>query len=130
VESLALGTPVVGYRRGCLPELVDEASTGLLVDPGDEDGLAARILAARALHPSACRRAAATRFAPSVMAENYLNLYQTVIQRAALRSASTKGPAQSPVLASSRRTPHLPLIKADAGGTAASTVIGSAVPRP
>ncbi|MDT7635920.1 MAG: hypothetical protein QOC83_208, partial [Pseudonocardiales bacterium] len=24
VESLALGTPIVGYRRGCLPELVDD----------------------------------------------------------------------------------------------------------
>ena len=43
VESLALGTPVVGFRRGCLPELVEHGRTGLLVDPGDEDALAAAV---------------------------------------------------------------------------------------
>jgi glycosyltransferase involved in cell wall biosynthesis len=47
VESLALGTPVVGYGRGCLPELLDEGRTGRLVAPDDEDALAA-LLAARA----------------------------------------------------------------------------------
>ena len=43
VESLALGTPVVGFRRGCLPELVEHGRTGLLVDPGDIDALAAAV---------------------------------------------------------------------------------------
>ena len=82
VESLALGTPVLGYRRGCLPELIDEASTGVLVDPYDEDGLAAGFRSIAALSPAACRRAAAARFAPSVMADKYLSLYETVVERA------------------------------------------------
>jgi glycosyltransferase involved in cell wall biosynthesis len=82
VESLALGTPIVGYRRGCLPELVDEASTGFLVDPGDEDELLSRLRAAASLNPAACRRAAATRFAPAIMAERYLDLYDKVVNRA------------------------------------------------
>ncbi len=81
VESLALGTPVLGYRRGCLPELVDEASTGLLVDSGDEDGLAAGFRGVATLSPAACRRAAAARFTPSVMAEKYLSLYEAVVER-------------------------------------------------
>ena len=38
IESLALGTPVVGYRRGCLPELV-EPGTGLLAEPDNEPEL-------------------------------------------------------------------------------------------
>ncbi|CAM4271724.1 glycosyltransferase [Kibdelosporangium persicum] len=84
VESLALGTPIVGYRRGCLPELVDEAVTGFLVDPDDEETLAVRLQTARALDPRACRRAAATRFAPAVMAEQYLNLYEVVLHRVRL----------------------------------------------
>lgn len=89
VESLALGTPVLGYRRGCLPELIDETSTGLLVDPGDEDGLAIGFRSIAALSPVACRRSAAGRFAPSVMADKYLSLYETVINRSgsARRSA-------------------------------------------
>lgn len=60
VESLALGTPVLGYRRGCLSELIDETSTGLLVDPGDEDGLAAGFREYRGAEPgglpAGCRR--------------------------------------------------------------------------
>ncbi|MEU3624925.1 glycosyl transferase family 1 [Amycolatopsis coloradensis] len=88
VESLALGTPVVGYRRGCLPELIDEARTGFLVDAGDEDGLVRGLRAATALTSASCRGAAARRFAPSVMAERYLELYETVLDRAAVSDGS------------------------------------------
>ena len=55
VESLALGTPVVGFRRGCLPELIDDGRTGLLVDPGDEDALDAAVADAARLDPADCR---------------------------------------------------------------------------
>ena len=38
LEAMAVGTPVVGWRAGALPEVVDGA--GLLVSPGDRAGLA------------------------------------------------------------------------------------------
>jgi glycosyltransferase involved in cell wall biosynthesis len=93
VESLALGTPVVGYRRGCLPELIDEGSTGLLCTPGDEDGLRLGISQAAFLDPAACRSAAATRFTPGVMAEQYLHLYEKVVagRPAALTQSTAAG---------------------------------------
>jgi glycosyltransferase involved in cell wall biosynthesis len=81
VESLALGTPVVGFRRGCLPELIEHGRTGMLVDPGDEAALAAAVGDAAALDPDACRREAARRFTPSRMAERYLRLYAKVLAR-------------------------------------------------
>jgi glycosyltransferase involved in cell wall biosynthesis len=81
VESLALGTPVVGFRRGCLPELVEHGRTGLLVDPGDEDALAAAAGRAAGLDPDDARREAARRFTPSRMAERYLRLYDKVLAR-------------------------------------------------
>jgi glycosyltransferase involved in cell wall biosynthesis len=81
-EALALGTPVVGYRRGCLPELVEHGRTGLLVEPGDEDALDAAVAAASALDPQECRREAARRFTPARMAERYLRLYDQVLSRA------------------------------------------------
>jgi len=81
VESLALGTPVVGFRRGCLPELVEHGRTGLLVDPGDEDALAAAAAEAALLSPDDCRREAARRFTPARMAERYLRLYDRVLTR-------------------------------------------------
>ena len=80
-ESLALGTPVVGYGRGCLPELVESGRTGLLVSPGDEDALAAAVTAASTVDPQECRREAARRFTPARMAEKYLRLYSRVLDR-------------------------------------------------
>jgi glycosyltransferase involved in cell wall biosynthesis len=81
VESLALGTPVVGFRRGCLPELVEDGRTGLLVDPGDADALAVAVGEVTRLNPDDCRREAARRFTPSRMADRYLRLYDKVLQR-------------------------------------------------
>jgi glycosyltransferase involved in cell wall biosynthesis len=76
VESLALGTPVVGLRRGCLPELVDHGRTGLLTDEVSE--LADLVLAADLLDSRDCQREAATRFTPEIMATRYVELYETV----------------------------------------------------
>jgi len=79
VESLALGTPVVGFRRGCLPELVEHGRTGLLVEPGDEGALAAALLGIPELDVEHCRREAARRFTPERMARRYLRLYEKVL---------------------------------------------------
>jgi glycosyltransferase involved in cell wall biosynthesis len=97
-EALALGTPVVGYRRGCLPELVEHGRTGLLVEPGDEDTLAAAIAGAADLDPRECRREAARRFTPGRMAERYLRMYEQVRSRTgrptSLRPARMVGPSR------------------------------------
>jgi glycosyltransferase involved in cell wall biosynthesis len=95
VEALALVTPVVGYRRGCLPELVEHGRTGLLVDCGDEDALASAVCAAARLDPRECRRVAATRFTPARMGDRYMQLYTDVParrSRAGLRTGY--GPAR------------------------------------
>ncbi|MEU4623826.1 glycosyltransferase [Actinoplanes sp. NPDC023801] len=74
VESLALGTPVVGIARGCLPELIDDGVTGLLTT--DEEALGELVHKAGAIDPGACRAAAESRFTPAVMAASYLALYE------------------------------------------------------
>lgn len=81
-ESLALGCPVVGFRRGCLPELIDHGRTGLLATPDDEDDLADQLTASRQIDPATCAKEAATRFSPAVMAERYLQLYHHVLTKA------------------------------------------------
>jgi glycosyltransferase involved in cell wall biosynthesis len=43
VEALAVGTPVIATRVGGVPEVVDDGVNGLLVEPGDVEGLAAAI---------------------------------------------------------------------------------------
>jgi len=42
LEAFAAGTPVMASRIGSLPDIVDEGLTGMLVAPGDADGLARR----------------------------------------------------------------------------------------
>jgi glycosyltransferase involved in cell wall biosynthesis len=84
VESLALGTPVVGYGRGCLPELVEPGRTGLLVEPGDADALAEAVTRAGELDTGECRREAARRFTPARMAARYLRLYERVLERSSV----------------------------------------------
>ena len=43
VEALAVGCPVIATSVGGVPEIVHDSENGLLVEPGDADGLAAAI---------------------------------------------------------------------------------------
>ncbi len=76
VESLALGTPVVGIARGCLPELIEDGRTGLLT--ADEQDLGELVHKAGLVAGGECRAEAARRFTPAVMAAAYLRLYEQV----------------------------------------------------
>ena len=42
-EAQTAGCPVAGYRRGTLPEVVEEGVSGILVDADDIEGLAMAI---------------------------------------------------------------------------------------
>lgn len=61
VEAMAAGVPVVASRTGGIPDLVRHAETGLLVEPGDEAGLAAAVSRLLSNRDEAARFAAAGR---------------------------------------------------------------------
>jgi glycosyltransferase involved in cell wall biosynthesis len=76
MEALASGTPVVAWRSGALPELIDHGRTGFLVD--SEAELAAAIVEASRLDGELCRREAERRFSARRMATQYLELYRQI----------------------------------------------------
>ena len=57
-ESLACGTPVIGLRRGAVPEVVDDGVTGFVCDTVNE--LVASAVKVPSLSRAACRAAMAT----------------------------------------------------------------------
>lgn len=87
MEAMAAGTPVIAYRSGALPEVVEDGVTGFLVDNVNE--MAEAMGRVHTLSPEACRRRARERFSEERMARQYLELYAALAgtRRAARRYA-------------------------------------------
>lgn len=45
LEAMAIGTPVIATNIGGIPDIIEDGRTGLLVKPGDVDGLSSAIVA-------------------------------------------------------------------------------------
>lgn len=73
-ESLACGTPVVGYRRGGLPEFIP-GDCGVLVEPGDVTAAAAAVERVCRLDRARCRAHAVAHCSLEAMVDAYLELY-------------------------------------------------------
>jgi glycosyltransferase involved in cell wall biosynthesis len=74
IESMACGTPVIAYRRGSVPEVIDEGVTGFIVE-GVEQAAAAVGAALRA-DRRRCRETVERRFSAARMAEDYCDIYR------------------------------------------------------
>ncbi len=77
MEAIASGTPVVAFRSGALPEIIDDGVTGFIVD--SEDTMVEAIESARDLSPRVCRSVAEQRFSAAQMMDKYLALYKDII---------------------------------------------------
>jgi glycosyltransferase involved in cell wall biosynthesis len=77
MEALACGTPVVAFRIGALPEVIDHGRTGFLVSDVHEMAQALREVGS--IDPAECRREAERRFSSELMISRYLDLYRQLV---------------------------------------------------
>lgn len=77
IEAMACGTPVLAFRRGSAPEVIDEDVTGCLAD--DVSEAVAKLGRVLALDRARVRRRFETRFSSTRMATEYVALYRRLL---------------------------------------------------
>ncbi len=78
VEAIACGTPVIATARGSMPEIVRHGENGFLV--GSIDEAAAAVDLTSSLDRSAVRATVEQRFDVNRMVDEYLDVYQRVVE--------------------------------------------------
>lgn len=86
MEAAACGTPVVALRRGALPEVVAEGTTGFLVDNCAQ--MIEQLPRIDEIHPEQCRAYAMPHYSSQTMADAYEGLYRKVLSLAYSHSAA------------------------------------------
>ncbi|MCH5641229.1 glycosyltransferase family 4 protein [Gordonia sp. ABSL49_1] len=79
-ESLSCGTPVAGFGRGGLPEVVGHGA-GVLVGRDDVEALVAAVEDAARLDRAAVRRHAVAHCSQGAMVDRYLQVYTSMVSR-------------------------------------------------
>jgi glycosyltransferase involved in cell wall biosynthesis len=77
IEAFASGTPVIAWRRGSVPEVVEDGLTGFVVDSIEEAVQAVSGL--DHLSRASCRRAFEQRFDAGRMATDYVEVYRRLV---------------------------------------------------
>jgi glycosyltransferase involved in cell wall biosynthesis len=78
-EAFACGTPVIGFRRGSVPDVVINHVNGFAVD--DVEGAVYAVKKLPRLDRSAVREDCERRFSPKVIVDQYESLYREVLER-------------------------------------------------
>jgi glycosyltransferase involved in cell wall biosynthesis len=100
IEAMANGTPVIAFKRGSVPEILDEGVTGFVVDSIDE--AVATIQLAKALDRGMIRCRFEERFSAERMARDYVTLYSELLHTGRLDPVLTSA---MPPLATANAAP-------------------------
>ena len=93
IEAMACGTPVLAFRQGSVPEVIDEGVTGIVVD--SEQEAVCRLGSLLSLNRSAVRRRFEERFTATRMAGDYVELYRSLMASATQVRAPSATPRRS-----------------------------------
>jgi glycosyltransferase involved in cell wall biosynthesis len=101
IEAMACGTPVLAFRNGSVPEVIDSGITGEVVESVAE--AMCKIGSVLALDRGRVRRRFDQRFSAGRMARDYIKIYQRLAGVGAMRS---KQPSTSTVGTDTGETAH------------------------
>src|SRR5437868_4304548 len=87
IEALACGTPVIGFRCGSVPEVIDDGVTGFIVDELDAAVEAVRNI--ESISRYRCRETFDARFTASRMAHEYVSVYRGILDNRMVPSRNT-----------------------------------------
>jgi len=77
MEAIGAGAPVIAFRSGALPEIVEHGRTGFIVDSVEE--MADAIARTHEIDSAACRTTARARFSIRRMINRYFDAYRSII---------------------------------------------------
>ena len=78
IEAMAAGTPVIAWRRGSVPEIIDEGVSGMIVSSLEEAVAAVRQIGR--IDRRAVRESFEKRFTDSRMAADYIETFEMMLQ--------------------------------------------------
>jgi glycosyltransferase involved in cell wall biosynthesis len=78
IEAMACGTPVIAYRAGSVPEVVDDGVTGYVVE--DLEQAVRAVEQASTLSRKRCRERFEERFSAARMTRDYLTIYRRLLE--------------------------------------------------
>jgi glycosyltransferase involved in cell wall biosynthesis len=77
IEAMSAGTPVIAWRNGSVPEIIDDGVSGYIVESIDEAVAAASRV--RRLSRAGVRDSFERRFTAAKMARNYVSAFETLV---------------------------------------------------
>ena len=77
IEALACGTPVLAYRRGSIPEIIEDGVTGFICDNLEE--MVTAIDRLPLIQREQCRDSFEARFTVERMVHNYVALFERMV---------------------------------------------------
>jgi glycosyltransferase involved in cell wall biosynthesis len=90
IESMACGTPILAFREGSVPEIVEDGKTGFVVD--SLSGMIESVGRIDSIDPRQCRKHVQKRFSVPSMARKYSELYQHVLVENQISASHEKLP--------------------------------------
>jgi glycosyltransferase involved in cell wall biosynthesis len=79
VEAMACGTPVLGFRRGAVPEVVEDGKTGFICE--DTADMVSKLALLEKISRQGVRKIAEDKFSNRKIIDDYLQLYKQHIKK-------------------------------------------------